>query len=188
MKQIYARIGILIYLVASSAAMVLYTGGNPISPQYSRYAFFKNFLSDLGIRQGYNHSHTLPIVNILFEIALIGAVIAFVACFIQNTNKIINIVTILAAGSILLIGIIPADLYFLPHRIAFLSALLFITTACTLTVSLKSTKKLSLFTFFLYGYLLWIFLAPQPGSSDMARLIHVGLQKVAVYGLLVALY
>jgi hypothetical membrane protein len=67
--------------VLAIAAMFFYPGGNPYHREASRYLFFQNYLSDLGIRVAWG-GRSNAISSWLFAGCLVVAAIALCACLI----------------------------------------------------------------------------------------------------------
>jgi hypothetical membrane protein len=174
----------LIAIVSLSVAMLLYRGGNPLNDNLP-YHFFENFLSDLGATSTYNHT-SQPLVIAFFGIGLFAAASATWAWY-RSTPMMTKRFAVLAALFLILVPLIPSDLFFWPHRVAVLAALIALALANTTllrAIGAQGQFYLAVLSAFQVAYLIFIFTGPMPTE---ARVMHVVLQKIAIYSQL-ALY
>ncbi|CAN5171765.1 hypothetical protein BH11PAT4_BH11PAT4_2610 [soil metagenome] len=174
----------LVALAGITVAMLLYRGGNPLNEGIS-YHFTENFLSDLGITSTYNHT-SQPLVITFFAIGLFAASVATWSWY-RSAEKATRSLAILAACFLILVPLIPSDLFFWPHRIVVLAALISLALANIRFLTRGGIQghsyQLAL-SIFQVAYLIFVFIGPMPAE---ARVLHVILQKIAIYSQL-ALY
>jgi hypothetical membrane protein len=186
----FLLVGSLLFILLSGCSMFFYTGGYP-TDLTARYSLAHNFISDLGISQGYNHTpiHTS---NVFFVLALIVAsstvgyfffTVSGLPKKLQITQKLLGTIAALAT---LGVALTPSDLYLWPHRISML--LVFLATFLgfvllsrhhthnTAATVLATTMGL---------YILYLLFGPLPEVSPLSREVHAVLQKLIIYGMFV---
>jgi hypothetical protein len=114
------------FVVASVVAMWLYPGGTFLDPSTTRYLFFHNFLSDLGIATSWGR-HSNRVGATLFvasELVLVLALIAFFAGLVRlhsahaasrNWARAGGAAGVLAGLSFVAAALLPADQFLVLH-------------------------------------------------------------------------
>jgi hypothetical membrane protein len=164
-------------LILTHLAMLLYQGGNPLD-ETRRYSFTKNFLSDLGLITTYANTNQ-PLVVLCFGFGLFAAAYAIYCWYNKVVSKGWRVGLWLAVIGLVLVPLVPSDLFFWPHRYLVVAIL---TGFAILNLSLVKVRIVSSYSLvlvlFQIAYLCFIFLGPRPAE---ARELHVILQKVAIY-------
>ncbi len=188
------------FIVLTTAAMFLYTGGSEFVSTSTSYAFTQNFFSDLGKTVWY-HGEANLLVMILFMSALflmgIG-LIAFAAAapylFRETavTHKLACIgsfFTIVSGLGYIGVAVTPSNLYLPAHQLSVLIAfggftvMTFFYAAAIL--HLPSYPNIYAYAYVLFGlsllfYILYMLYGPDFNSEEGAGL-QVIAQKIAVY-------
>lgn len=172
-----AFLGSLIALIATHFGMLLYGGGNPLNDG-ARYSFTENFLSDLGLFTTYN-SQIQPFVVISFGIGLWAAAWSIWAWYKESCTGYARYAVLLAVVSLIAVPLLPSDIFLWPHRFAVIGALSGFALCNAIVIRVHGfSPYIAILTLFQLSYLSFIFLGPLPID---ARVLHVVLQKVAIY-------
>jgi|GEM_PF-5967224 len=175
-----------LFIVLSTVAMLFYHGGYPGNIKAPRYIPQINFLSDLGLWHSYNNA-TQPVSNVLFLLALIAAsagIRIFFSVFLNPIRpgyRLGNTMSILASILTIVLGVLPQDVFYWPHRIVAL--LIFITMSLAfLALSRQvSRRRVALIGIFIAIYVLYAAFGPSPDISMPFREAQAIFQKVTIY-------
>ncbi|MBD3192602.1 MAG: hypothetical protein GF308_18320 [Candidatus Heimdallarchaeota archaeon] len=189
------------FIILTTIAILVYPGGSVKNPSASKYQFFYNFFSDLGLVQAINGENNLA-SRILFTIAL--TVVGFTLIFyflgmpsFFRSEKITKWLSIIASinGSIsaiayIGIGFTPADVYIDWHMIFVyfgFTSLLLTTILYTIVIFLSKDFPnfygwiYLIFSIAQFLYLIILYAGGLLFSSAINSLIQVIGQKVIVY-------
>ena len=188
------------FIVLTTAAMLMYRGGNEFDETAVSYVFTQNFFSDLGMSVSYLGEPKL-LVMILFMIALgsVGlALIGYSAAspyFFRQTAVshwlawFGSLFGILSGLSYIGVAFTPSNLYLPLHKLFVLMAFVgFLITAVFYTIAILFTKSYpnryayaySAFAAALFFYVWFILYGPSFASPEGAELQVIG-QKLIVY-------
>jgi hypothetical protein len=158
-------IGIILYIIFQSLAMIFYAGGTMDDPSILGYSFWGNTFSDTGRTVAHNGVSNI-ISMIFFTIAYSSVAILFVPFYYNfpkifsessKENKIAMIGSIFGyISSVCFIGVIftPADILRPPHMIfAYIAYACIFFMAVAYTIALLLQEKMPKF----YGYIFAIF-------------------------------
>ncbi|MFK7818531.1 MAG: hypothetical protein AB8G99_07425 [Planctomycetaceae bacterium] len=194
--------GGLLFVLLTSAAMVVYPGGTRIDPTAERYLFSQNYFSDLGRTHDFEENSNLPSM-LLFSSALLTVGCTTVALFLSmpdlfENDRFSRFVSLLVTGFGLIAGtgfvgiaLTPWDLFFPQHdlcvNVGFRSLLLGCVAAMINIYRAKRFPNLFghlmvVVSFVLLGYILLLAFGPGP-DEPVGLTIQVGGQKVVAYTL-----
>lgn len=166
-----ATIGFLGFLVFSVMAMASYQDG---------YSWSGNFISDLG-----THLTTSgipqPGTNLLFllSIACLGVGIFH---FFRFFSTKLQVPTFFVALLLLGVPLIPADISLWPHRIVTVGSIALVGLLAATGAILTKKLPLLISAICCLSYVAFLFLFPRPEAGPDALLIHIAVQKIAIYG------
>ncbi len=185
-------IGIILYIIFITLAMIFYAGGTMDDPSIPGYSFWGNTFSDTGRTIAHNGVNNI-ISMIFFTIAYSSVAILFIPFYYifprlfqdsTKENKIAMIGSIFGyISSICFIGVIftPADILRPPHMIfAYIAYACIFFMALAYAITLFLQERMSKF----YGYILAIFsiffftiLMVEIAGLNISRLLLVAGQK-----------
>ena len=190
---------ILLFLLASTVAMLVYHGGTFIDPAAPDYLFTNNFFSDLGRETTYaGQPNTLAHALFLLAIGAVGTGLVLFASAMPVTlghprsalwAKAGALFTLVSAGAYVGVALTPWDLYFAWHLllvktafVAFLPTVLFFGIAILRNPSFPRVYAwvMLLVGVILIGYLWLLFFGPSP-KSPQGLMIQAAGQKIIVY-------
>jgi len=186
-------IGIVLYIIFQTLAMIFYAGGTMDDPSIPGYSFWGNTFSDTGRTVAHNGLSNI-ISMIFFTIAYSSIAILFIPFYYifprlfsesSKENKIAVIGSIFGyISSICFIGVIftPADILRPPHMIfAYIAYACIFFMSVAYTISLFLQEKMPKF----YGYILALFsiffftiLMVEIAGLNITRLLLVAGQKL----------
>ena len=199
-----AILAVLIFIVFTIAAMLIYPGGTFENPGATRYIFFKNFFSDLG-RTIAPDGQTNMLAAALFFLALSSAGVGLILFFVTMPGLILGPVIgkalsilgsaagIVAGFSFIGVAFTPTDLYSAAHGdfvqmafVSFLIATLFYIPAIFLDKSYPNRYGIVYIAFaaILGGYVWLLFNGPNSATAE-GLVIQVTAQKVVVYSAII---
>ena len=192
-----------LFVLLTTAAMLLYPGGtSPIAKTHG-YQFFVNFLSDLGQTRTQSGAYNYPSM-LLFTTAMLSAgaglaifFIAFARYFAHgSTNKWATWSAWVAAGFGIVaalcfvgVGVTPYNLWYVVHETFAQWAFRFLLVAIALEIpAIRLSRGVPnsmlwvnvSFVAFLFGYIMLVMFGPTTGTL-VGEEIHVVGQKVIVY-------
>ncbi len=183
----------ILFLVFSTTAIILYPGGSHFTPDAKSFSFTRNFLSDLGLTTGYDMQLIPEAVKVLFSFALMASAVAIASFFSQFGSSKAKVFGWLTSLSIIFLIFLPSDEHLWPHRITFVSAVIFLLFASWSLYSFLNSdslfKKLTFaFSVLTSAYVLWLFFGPLPETSVGANIIHAFGQKFIAYGFILLIF
>ncbi len=200
-------VGCWLFVGLTLLAMLGYPGGTALDPEATRYYFFRNFLSELGLTQTYSGAANW-FSAVLFFVAMLvagGCMILFFFTYYSFFNSSLPGKLLAGFGSVagiasgvFFIGVAftPANLYFGAHVFVVLWAFRLFPVAVipyvfAILVERNFPNKYAL-VFVGFGVLLVVYLwllttGPAP-DSETGRLIQATGQKIIAYASILAVY
>lgn len=197
----------LVFVVLTAAAMLFYPGGTTADPEASRYLFFQNFFSDLGLTEAKSgESNTVSAVLFIIALSMAGSILAlFFTAFSQFfgeslPGKLLSRLGTLAGivSGICFIGIAatPANLHGWAHMVfvdwafrMFLLAALLYTAA--ILIERRYPRRMAivfaLFALLLAAYVVLITVGPSTETENGLTIQATG-QKIIVYAAIIAIF
>ena len=192
-----------VFFVASIIAMFLYPGGSVANPDADRYAFFKNFFSDLGqTHVGYGTSNASNLAAMmLFAFSLIAVALALVLFFVIfsrlfrrsmaaiTLSRIAALSGFITAVSFIGVALTPWNLFLNEHNLfvtwafrSFLVAVLLLTAATVLEPGFPRSFAgvFGVFAIVLAAYVALLAFGP-PTSTPAGSIVQVTGQKIIAY-------
>ena len=195
-------IGLIIWFVLTTVAMILYPGGTAYDPNTVGYTFWANHFSDLGMKTAFNGESNITgcliftIAVIIMGISTFPAFISFPGLFSNKRDKrwiqLVSACSIASAALILIIIFFPADSALLIHvLIAMLRLLVVLLYGIFGTIAFVKLKEPDVFNkkYAIYFVILTIaafvhglgsFIYDIESTSEMHMFIVV-LQKIRNY-------
>ncbi len=195
------------FVVLTVVAMLVYPGGSYVDPTTTRYSFFENFFSELGVTVT-GGGEPNPIASVLFFIALtlagLGLAIFFVAVprFFRGTRAALalsvlgSVAGVLSGFAFVGIAFTPANLYLSAHGQFVLAAFeLFLVAVVFYTAAIFASRRYPhvyawvylAFAVLLAAYVVLLFGGPGLGSAQGVIIQATG-QKIIVYAALLTTF
>ena len=194
----FGLFSLIVFMVLTLLAMVIYPGGTNVDPSTEGYLFTKNFFSDLGRYQTFDGQPKLTSM-ILFMVALVAAAVGSFIYFLsapflfRGGNRLLakigSVPGIVSAICFAGVAFTPWDIYGVYHgyfvKAAFFSFLLTVFFYATATFRTKTIHNrygwvfLS-FSIILMGYLYLLFWGPSAKTTEGLLIQAIG-QKIVVY-------
>ncbi len=202
-KRLFILIGIIgaiQFLVLTTYAMFIYSGGTIHNHELTSYSFFTNYFSDLGRTHTFNRTPNWS-CHYLFKTSLTIAGICIMlffstlqSFFDDSYTKFLAIMAtifgVIAGACYIALSWLPYDVYFYEHRysvqVGFIS---FLLMSCFYTAIIFKTDfypnkygwAFILFMFILFPQILIMIYGPRSWSSPEALMLQATSQKVVVY-------
>lgn len=168
---------VIFSLFLTTWAMVAYPGSTYYNAEASRYSFWANTISELGMTQNYRHE---PLV--LSQWLFSGAVASFsvsVWLFLSQAART-SLQHILAAAPALClfaIPFLPADHWQPAHNYVFFAAVFLLAIVCAVFAAAGRSLAFAGAALVLAIYISFLIAFPSPTESPAIRTAHISLQK-----------